>query len=282
MSSWIVLTFLYGMCKGFFDCAKKKASQKNSTHEVLGFFTLFSFLLAAMSCKNVLDISYTSLLIIFFKSSICVIAWILSLNVMRKISVSLYGVTNVSRVLFSILLGVLIFNEQLTFLKFIGIIIVIIGLICMNIISTDTKNKKKSFKYILILLIACFLNSIASIIDKGIMSYVTPSQLQFWFLLFSTIIYWILIFIKKEKINFKSIKNNYWILLASIFLVFGDKLLFIANNIPESKVTIMTVIKQISTIEIIILGKLLFKEKNILKKLLCSILVILGIVLTII
>lgn len=106
------------------------------------------------------------------------------------------------------------------------------------------------------------LKDIASIIDKEIMTYVTPSQLQFWFLLFSTIIY--------------------WILLASIFLVFGDKLLFIANNIPESKVTIMTVIKQISTIEIIILGKLLFKEKNILKKLLCSILVILGIILTII
>jgi len=77
------------------------------------------------------------------------------------------------------------------------------------------------------------------------------------------------------------VRKNYWILLSSIFLVLGDKLLFIANNIPDSKVTIMTVVKQVSTIEIIILGKLMFKEKNITKKILCSLLVILGIILTV-
>ena len=281
MKSWIILTFLYGICKGFFDCAKKKATEKNTIHEVLGFFTLFSFILAALNCKNVFDISLIPILIILFKSSICVAAWIISLYVMKKIPISLYGVTNVSRVIFSIILGIIFFSEKLSILKFFGMIIVILGLLFMNLVSKKSDNKKSTFKYVLMLLGACFLNSIASIIDKGIMTFVTPDQLQFWFLLFTAIIYWMLIFVRKEKINFKVVRKNYWILLSSIFLVLGDKLLFIANNIPDSKVTIMTVVKQVATIEIIILGKLMFKEKNITKKILCSLLVILGIILTV-
>jgi len=43
----------------------------------------------------------------------------------------------------------------------------------------------------------------------------------------------------------------------------------------------MTLLKQLSVIEGIILGKFLLKEKNIIKKLLCSILIIFGIMLTV-
>ena len=77
-------------------------------------------------------------------------------------------------------------------------------------------------------------------------------------------------------------KTNYWILITAICLVLGDRILFEANKIPESKVSIMTLIKQLSTIETIILGKVWFKEKDIVKKLLCSVIIIIGIVLTIV
>ena len=51
----------------------------------------------------------------------------------------------------------------------------------------------------------------------------------------------------------------------AITLIIGDKVLFIANAIPESQVSVMTVIKQFATIETILLGKLLYQEKNITK-----------------
>ena len=44
----------------------------------------------------------------------------------------------------------------------------------------------------------------------------------------------------------------------------------------------MTILKQISTIELIVIGKIAFKEKNILKKLLCCALIVFGVVLTLI
>lgn len=205
-----------------------------------------------------------------------------SIKCVKKIEISLYGVINLSRIIFSVILSVLILGEKLTFSVIAGVILVITGLVLVNKIGSKKGEKRTDSKAILMLLGSCFLNATSAIIDKGITTKVTSSQLQFYFLLFLTIIYWIILLFKQRKVDFKSMNKNYWILIAALSLVFGDKFLFIANEIPESKVAIMTLIKQLSVIEIIILGKIFFKEKNIIKKLLCSLLVILGILLTVI
>ena len=132
------------------------------------------------------------------------------------------------------------------------------------------------------MLVSCLLNSISAIIDKQVLKYINPIQLQFWFLFFLAICYWIILLFKNRKLNFKKIKKNYWILIAAICLTVADRFLFKANEIPESKVSVMTLIKQVSVIEGIVLGKIFFNEKNIIKKLLCSLLIIVGIVFTVI
>ncbi len=282
MTNWIVLTMLYAIINGIFQCAKKKSIEKNTIFEVLAVFSLIAFLMSALMMRDNILIDFKYLLIILFKSSIIVIAWVLALNALKKIEISLYGVINLSRIIFSILLSVLILGEKLTVSVIAGIILVITGLVLVNKIGSKKGEKKADKNAILMLLGSCFLNATSAIIDKGITTKVTSSQLQFYFLLFLTIIYWIILLFKQKKIDFKAMNKNYWILIAALSLVFGDKFLFIANEIPESKVAVMTLIKQLSVIEIIILGKIFFKEKNIVKKLLCSLLVILGILLTVI
>ncbi len=282
MTNWIVLTVLYAVINGVFQCAKKKSIEKNSIFEVLAVFSLIAFLISAVMMKDSILIDFKYLLIILFKSSIIVIAWVLALNALKKIEISLYGIINLARIIFSIILSVLILGEKLTTSTIAGIILVITGLVLVNKIGSKKGEKKADKSAILMLLGSCFLNATSAIIDKGITTKVTSSQLQFYFLLFLTIIYWIILLFKQKNVDFKSMNKNYWILIAALSLVFGDKFLFIANEIPESKVAVMTLIKQLSVIEIIIFGKIFFKEKNIIKKLLCSLLVILGIFLTVI
>ena len=130
-------------------------------------------------------------------------------------------------------------------------------------------------------LISCLCSSISAIIDKKILLHITSGQLQFWFLLFLTIYYWIILLTRKNKINYNNLKKNYWVILVAICLVLGDRLLFIANKITSSQVIVMTVLKQLSVIISIILGKIIFKEKNIIKKLLYSLLIIIGVIIII-
>ena len=75
--------------------------------------------------------------------------------------------------------------------------------------------------------------------------------------------------------------KNYWIWILSLIFVIGDKALFIANQSPDSKVTIMTLLKQAGCIVTILAGKFIFKEKNIGYKLFCAGVIITGIVLSV-
>ena len=86
--------------------------------------------------------------------------------------------------------------------------------------------------------------------------------------------YLVYIIIKKEKLELKKAFTNPWIYALSFSLVLGDRLLFIANSDPASKVTIMTLLKQSSAILTIVLGKILYHEKHIAKKLLCAFIIL--------
>lgn len=280
MNNWVLLTFVDAILKGLFQTSNKKALEKNSILEILGAFSLLSLILTFIISKDVFKIKIIYLTGIFIKSSVIVLALILNLYSVKHIALSKYGIIYLSRVIFSVLLSTLILKEKLTPSIVLGISIVIFGLYMVNI-STKKEEKTYSFKYEIILLISFFLNSISAIFDKTLSQHVTNSQLQFWYMLFTTLIYWTIIIVKKQKINIATIKKNYWIPIMAITLIIGDKVLFIANAIPESQVSVMTVIKQFATIETILLGKLLYQEKNITKKILWSLLIIVGIILTI-
>lgn len=276
MNNWIILTILYSIFTAFFESSKKKAVEKNSIYEVLAFFSLISFFLVAILTKDAFSIDYKYLPIIIFKATIIVVAWILGLKAIEKMEIGLYSIIKICRVIFSVILSCLFLGESLTISMILGMIIVITGVVLVNK-TTKGEKKKTTFTVIILLLISCFLNSISEIIDKKILMYITSSQLQFWFMLFLTIYYWIILISKKEKTNWSKLKTNYWIPVAALCLVIGDKALFLANSNIDSKVVVMTMIKQLSLIITIILGKILFKEKDIVKKLLYSILIIIGI-----
>lgn len=277
MDNWILFTILYAFFVAFFESAKKKAIERNSVYEVLANFSLIAFILTFFITKDAFEIDYSYLPVIFFKASIIVIAWILGVKVLEKMQISLYSMIRISRIIFSVLLSSVFLGEQITFITLIGMSIVISGLILVNRTVNKGESKDQSIKLIGLLLISCLLNSISAIIDKKVLLHITSGQLQFWFILFLTIYYWIILIIKKEKINFKEIRKNYWIPIAAVALVVGDRFLFKANENVDSKVIIMTMLKQLSVIISIILGKIVFKEKDIIKKLLYSLLIIVGI-----
>lgn len=284
MEIWVWLVIAYSLINGLFETSKKKALKTSSVFEVLVSFTTLAFIFAALTTRDAFDINISYIPIIVFKSAIVIVAWLLNTYVLDKMSLSVYGILKISTIIFSTTMGCIFFGEVLTIKVLIGMIIVLIGLILVNLISDKNAEKNASIKLVVLMLISCFCSSFSAIIDKMMLSRITSSQIQFWFLLFSGIGYWIIVLFKKVKVKdvFNSVKSNPWIILTAFLLAFGDRLLFIANSYPESKVSVMTFIKQLHVIETIILGKFIFGEKNIFKKLLCSVLVLLGLVLILI
>ncbi|MGN0148701.1 MAG: EamA family transporter [Clostridia bacterium] len=278
---WIALVSIYGILKGVRDVIKKKALQKSSAMEVLFFYTFISFLFVTPEIKSAVSMDMHYIGFIMIKSTIIFIAWICSFKAISKLPIGLFGIMDMSRVIFASILGIIVLGEVLTGGKIIGMILVLAGLLLVNLKKEGNAEKTKAI-YIVLVLISCLMNALSELLDKMLMQHMTSGQLQFWYMFFLVVLYLGYMLVTKTKINFKMLKTNYWILILSILFVIGDKALFIACSSENSTVIAMTLIKQCSVMITIIGGRLVFKEKHTLYRMLCAALIIAGILIAVV
>lgn len=290
--NWILLVLFYGIAKGFRDVIKKKAFTKNTVMEVLFAHTFITFVFCVPNISNSLGIPTHYYFLIALKSFAIFLAWIFSFNAIDNMPISVYGIVDLSRIIFSTLFGVFILKETISLSGGIGLSLVLLGLLLLKIypglkqkICNKNSNKYNDAleetinkKYVLMAFLSCILNALSGCLDKIYTKDVTSDQLQFWYMGFMVIYYAIYICARRIKIK-RTIWKNGWLWLLSILFFLADKALFIANTYPESKVSIMTLIKQSACIVTIAAGKFVFKEKNIGYKFLCATIVIMGIII---
>ena len=280
---WMLLVLLYGLFKGGRDVVKKKCLEKNGVVEVLFFYTLVGFIMVMVipgTYSDAVSIDLSFLPIIFVKSLLIFLAWILSFMAIQTMPVSLYGIIDMSRVIFATLMGVIILRENLSYGQIIGLPLVLMGLFLLRVLSNkNSAPEKVSTKTVVFALISCLLNAISGFMDKVLMKDVTSTQLQAWYMFFLLILYTGFLLVKRTKFNFKSLLKNYWIYILAVMFVVADKALFVANSYPQSKLTVMTLIKQSACFVTIALGKIVFKEKNIGRKCICAAVILAGILL---
>ena len=279
--TWVYLVVLYSVIKGVREILKKKSLEISTLAEVLFYHTLIGFVLVIPTCTmDVFNITLSQFFVLFLKSSVIFVAWILSFTSIKHTPVSFCGVMDLSRILFSTLLAMIVLGEKMTIHNTIGFFLVILGIFLVNF-KKGPKNSDAKPIYIVLLLLSCFLNAISGLIDKIVMKDMTSAQVQFWYMLFLAILYFVFLLVKQGKnINGKTLVKNPYIWIISIIFIIGDRGLFIANADPNSKVTVMTLIKQSSVFIVILLGKLVFKEKNIAYKMLCASIIVAGILIS--
>ena len=229
--TWVFLVLAYGIIKGFREIFKKKALEKSSTIEVLFFYTFISFILVLPEMKGAFSTDFSTLAVVALKSFTIFLAWICGFKAIGQMPVSLYGILDLSRVLFSTGLGVIIIGESLGKGQVIGLILVVIGLLLLKInpekivsksskqINTDSSNsadaasgksslRKNGTFYVILAFISAFLNAVSGTMDKLIMTNtdITEGHLQFWYMLFLVLFYLMFILVNLGLNKFR--KNN--------------------------------------------------------------------------
>lgn len=309
---WMLFVLNYGVLKGTREIVKKKSLQRSSVMEVLFFYTLFAFLFVCPDVKNAAQMDMHFLPAVAFKSFIIFLAWMCSFKAIKKMPISLYGLLDLSRVLFATLLAVIVQHEVLSGNQMIGLLLVCVGLLMLKrpkwpmvcrmqkkvrensdiqtddgtacTISEKQKNKEQQNEehvpviLVLFALASCVLNAISGLLDKILTKDITSAQLQFWYMLFLVLYYLIYILCSHTRIR-KEVWKNGWIWLLAILFVIADKALFVANGIPDSRITIMTLLKQSGCVVTILAGKFIFREKNVGYKLFCAAVIVIGIVI---
>lgn len=282
---WIWLVLLYGVLKGVREIVKKKALEQNSTIEVLFMYTFLSFAIVLPTAKQAMGVEPRFYFYIAMKSFVIFLAWMCSFRAIKRMPISLYGVLDLSRVLFATLLGVIVLQETLGFAQAVGLVFVSAGLLFLKYKPKSLREagglagEKVEAKFVVMAFLSCLLNALSGLLDKLLMRDITSSQLQFWYLLFLTLFYLAFILISRTPVNWKRAVCNKWVWLLSLLIVIADRALFVANGMEGSKVTVMTLLKQAGCVVTILAGRFLFREKNTGHKLVCAAIIIAGIVI---
>ena len=281
---WIALVLLYGVLKGVREIVKKKALSKNSTIEVLFMYTFLSFLIVLPDVKNAMGLELHFYFYIAMKSFVIFLAWMCSFKAIKKMPISLYGVLDLSRVLFATLLGVAVMQEILGPYQVLGLLLVSAGLLLLKYHPGSRQNgvskagEAVEVRYVVMAFASCLLNAVSGLLDKILMKDISSSQLQFWYLLFLTLFYLLFILVSRVPVNWGSAVRNQWVWLLSLLIVIADRALFVANGMEGSRITVMTLLKQSGCVVTILAGRFLFREKNTTHKLVCAAIIIAGIV----
>ena len=283
---WIPLVLLYGVLKGVREIVKKKALEKNSTIEVLFMYTFLSFLLVLPEVKEAVRMEPRFYLYVALKSFVIFLAWMFSFKAIKKMPISLYGVLDLSRVLFATLLGVFVLQEVLNGYQMVGLLFVSAGLLLLKYQPRagrqgETATQSVEMKYVIMAFASCVLNAVSGLLDKLLMKQISSAQLQFWYMFFLVTMYLVFILCTRTPVNIRSMARNQWVWILSVLFVIADRALFIANGMPGSRVTVMTLLKQAGCVVTILAGRYLFKEKNTTHKMICAGIIIAGIVIAV-
>lgn len=277
---WMMQVLLYGLLKGAREIIKKKSLNRSSVLEVLFFYTLFGFLLVSPDIRNAGGVAAPQMGLIVLKSFVIFVAWMCSFKAIKKMPISLYGILDLSRVLFATLLATIVMREVLSTFQIIGLLLVCFGLLMLKGLPGK---KKEDVRPLIVVLafVSCLLNAFSGLLDKILMKNVTSAQLQFWYMLYLVLFYLVYIIVSRTKIRIKESLKNPWIWLLAILFIIADRALFVANAAPESKISIMTLIKQSGCLVTIWGGKFIFHEENIGRKLVCAAVIVTGIVVAV-
>ena len=284
---WIPLVLLYGLLKGVREIVKKKALEKNSTIEVLFMYTLLSFVIVLPETKAAMGMEPRFYFYVALKSFVIFLAWMFSFRAIKKMPISLYGVLDLSRVLFATLLGVVVLHEVLGLYQTVGLLLVSAGLLLLKYRPRSVREAAAigeqgvEVKYVVMAFASCMFNAVSGLLDKLLMKEINSSQLQFWYLFFLALMYLLFILFTRTPVNIRSVVRNKWVWMLSVLIVIADRALFIANGMPGSRVTVMTLLKQSGCIVTIIAGRYLFREKGTAHKMLCALIIVAGIVVAV-
>ncbi|MBE5738761.1 MAG: hypothetical protein E7354_03455 [Clostridiales bacterium] len=278
----ILYISFYILLFGTHSSLQKVALKKSSESSVLVLYTTVAALLMLLHLPFGVAVSWEYVLIFAFKGLILAVSWYVTLRVLQKVDLSIVTTTNILSAVLSFVFAIVIFKETAGWTKIIGSIIVVGGIAMLNLSNKKEKGSVNALQLCLLIFTA-LVSATCSVIDKYTTTYMTPHQVQFWFVVFTAFFSWVIFGIecakKKEFSITKQDVKNVWVYLLGITLVAADFLLFTAYRVPGSQMITISMLSKMRALVPVFAGVLFYKEKNVVKKIVYAIIVVFGAVL---
>ncbi|MFT4283173.1 MAG: EamA family transporter [Candidatus Woesearchaeota archaeon] len=286
---WVILVLISAIFLGLKYVTIKKGLFEFKPLPILFFITLLGTLFTLYFVQDIQFIlSAQTYTLIILKSLSITISWYFLYLAYKNLDISTVApLKNLSPV-FLVILSFLILGEQITLINYLGIFILILSAYALelkglnNFLDPFKFMKSKFFIYIII---AIFTTSLSAVLDKVILTQTNYATIMFYFFLFLSIFYFLMLLCKKEigEIKHLFISKKYFALtiLVAMLAFLADTFYFFAVSLPTTAVVLIIPFRNTSNLIATIVGGKLFSEGSVLYKSGVCVVMLVGVLLVV-
>ena len=293
---WLFLAIGSAFFLGFYDIFRKLSLNENAVLPTLFLSTVSAsiIMLAVTGLSSVGVIDDDQMLYVpsitglehvktIIKTIIVLSSWIFTYIAMKNLPLTILAPIRSTGPLWTLLGAYLIFSENLNFYQLAGVAVIFIF---FYLFSTVGKLEGISFsgnKFIWFLVAGTLLGSISSLYDRYLLREMNVMAVQAHFTFYQTLLLIpVMAFIWFPKRAKNTVFQWRWsIPFIGIFLLIGDYLYFYSISLPDSLISVITLVRRANVIIIFLFGAIFYKEKNIGRKGIFLLGIIAGLVLLI-
>lgn len=296
---WVFLSLISAFLLGFYDIFKKRTVVGNAIIPVLFYSTLISGLLflpliiishlqpewfvgGFWKQLYVEPLTVRQHLLVFGKTALILVSWMFSYSAMKNLPITVVGPVNQLRPAISLLLLFAIFQENLTWTQWVGVVLALVSFYLMNRSGKLEGIHFKSNKWVYMLLASAILVALSGVYDKFLLSgeSISPSTIQAWYTIYDFLMMAVMFFvIWRPKRSQQPFEWRGGIVFMAIFVSIAD-VIYLLGLKQEAAVIVLIplILYGVRLLVSFAYGAIFFKEKNIRSKIIPLLMVIAALV----
>lgn len=291
---WLILAIASAFFLGFYDIFKKLSLNQNAVLPtlflstvsasvvMLGFVVLSETgLIPEQHLAYVPGLSWEGHLKMLLKTVIVLSSWICTYFALKHLPLTIFAPIRSTGPLWTTLGAFIFFAERLTPLQFVGG-----GLIFLFFFLFSTEGKLEGFsfrsnKYVWLMVLGTLLGSVSALYDRYLLREMEVMAVQAYFTFYQTLLLIPILGLLWYPQRAKSTPFNWrWTIpFIGIFLLIGDYLYFYSISLPESLISIISLVRRSNVLIVFVFGAIFYQEKNIPKKALYLVGILAGLIL---
>ena len=296
---WVVLSLVSAVLLGFYDIFKKQTVVNNAIIPVLFYSTMISgliflpFVLLShfkpfiftgdfMQQLYIEPLTWRQHLLIMGKTALILASWMFSYSAMKHLPITVVGPVNQLRPAISVVLLFLIFQENLTVVQWIGVVLAIVSFYLMNRSGKLEGIHFKSNKWVYMLLGSAVLVALSGVYDKFLLSKesISPATIQAWYTIYDflmmAVLFFLIWFPKRKDMPFEW---RWGIVAMAVFVTVAD-VIYLTGLKQEAAVIVLIplILYGVRLVVSFVYGIFGFKERNIRSKIVPLLMVLAALV----
>jgi uncharacterized membrane protein len=288
---WYILALISAVFSAFAAIFEKKILFKQEPISFTFVLSIFNFALASLflSSFDINSIALSPLLVLLLKSVLNAIAFLMVMYAIKNLELSECLPLLVLTPGFIAIFGFIFLGEVISLTQIAGLVLLIAGIYALGLEDKqkilDPLKKLVKIKAYRHIFVALALFTTTSLLDRFILTRqkLIPEAFMFYQHLFFALIFLIIFLFSRDKLTNlrKNIKFSWFLLisLAVVTIIYRYSEILAVKFAPATALAI--VLKRLSVLFAVIIGGRLFNEKNLLRKSIATIILIIGAVLVV-